>query len=765
MTEIALTAQQRSFADEIAAFFDQGPMSAAVAAYHDADPAAPDRTDALRAAHRVLGARGLLAPGWPSAYGGRGLGPVETALVHRELVRHGLPDLLFVVSVCYAGNLLLLAADDSVREEFLPRIASGELTSCTLYSESGAGSDLAALRTRAEPAPGGGYRLFGVKTYSQATEHARYGLVAARTAPAGDTPHQGITLFWAPLEGPGVAVRPEPCLSDHPFSVVEFDGLHVPDAYVVGAPGEAWPLLNAALAVERTGLEAHLKLRGWLDTLAARIRASEAPVAPAAEAALADLEIRVDAGGFLAWEQIGRQAHGELDHVGAAMSKWWNTEQARPLVRLAQDLGPAADPPGAAPGSRPGDWYREAPGLTLSAGSSEIMLHSIAGAHLRVQTADAAAGELDDAAAGFRRRLRGFLAAEFPDLVAAAAGAAVEAGPDRGPGDAWAALVRSGAVRLTLPTGAGGLGSGLADSVVAAEEFGRVLLRAPYQDTVAVAELAGAEGPRRTWAERAARGALTAALAAGPAGLRGAGPAGDLPLLRGGTLTGRATAVPHADTAELLVVAALPADGPGLPESAEAVLVAVRRDQPGVVLDREDALGLTDLYTVRFRKAEVVADGVLTGVGDAPFAALLDRYQLRQAGYLLGLSAQAFDLTLDHTKRRRQFGQSIASFQHVSLRLAALTARLFAARTLIGGLALRHDRGTVDPARSAAALALVADLARDTTADAVQLHGAHGYTLKAPVQRFYRHAAVESRRLGSPQELRAWAAAHWLPGS
>ncbi|MEU1810569.1 acyl-CoA dehydrogenase family protein [Micromonospora aurantiaca (nom. illeg.)] len=758
--QIGFTADQLALERDVHALLT-GPLGRPLVARAAAD--GPARGEALGPLHRLLGARGWLAPGWPREYGGLGLGPVETAIVHRELVRNGVPDLLFVVSICYVGTCLLLAGNDTVNRTYLPALAAGELTSCTLYSEPDTGSDLASLASRAERVEGG-YRLHGRKTYSQATEHAGYALVAARLAEAGASggpsdgappAHAGITLFWVSLHAPGVTVRPEPNLGEAPFSTVLLDGVFVPGDHVIGPPGEAWSLLNTALSIERTGFEAHLKMRHWLDAVDARAAALGLDREPWFAGAAAVLDARVEAGGHLAWQMIGKQARRQLDGPGAAIAKWYNTELGRPIARLALDVEAAAgtvvDAP-AGPGAD--EQYRECPGLTLSAGTSEIMLYAVATGHLRVQIGDAPPLPLDDPDAAFRRRLRRFVGTAFAAEIAAAGPGTPTGAPRTDPAAAWQALVRSGTVGLTLPPAAGGAGHGVVESLVVAEELGRALVRGPYLATVAVAEAAAADGSGGSgWplALAVAGGTVTAAVAGEvTADVPATGPP-DAPVLDGGTVSGAVALVAHADVADVLVAPAWTPAGP--------VLVTVRRDQPGVRLRHRTALGHEELFAVTFDRAAVEPGGVLCEAGSPTHAALVERLRLRQCGYLLGLSAQAFDLTLTRAKTRRQFGQPIAAFQHVSFRLAALAARLHAARVLVRARAAEHDAGRLpEPARGAAVLALVAQVARDVTAEGVQLHGAHGMTRAAAIGRFYHRAAAETVVLGGPHAMRSAAA-------
>jgi alkylation response protein AidB-like acyl-CoA dehydrogenase len=184
-------------------------------------------------------------------------------------------------------------------------------------------------------------------------------------------------------------VRTVPNLSDDPFSDVELDGVEVPADHVIGTLHGGWALLNAALSIERTGLEAHLKMRSWLDAVIARAAETGGLDDPLVADRVMALDARVEAGGLMAWRLIARLAARQFDAIGSAMSKWYSTELARDIARLAIDVEglPGAlsrwDPDAPA-GGRPEAAYRESPGLTLSAGTSEIMLYAIAGAHLRV---------------------------------------------------------------------------------------------------------------------------------------------------------------------------------------------------------------------------------------------------------------------------------------------------------------------------------------------------------------------------------------------
>jgi alkylation response protein AidB-like acyl-CoA dehydrogenase len=156
-------------------------------------------------------------------------------------------------------------------------------------------------------------------------------------------------------------------------------------------------------------------------------------------------------------------------------------------------------------------------------------------------------------------------------------------------------------------------------------------------------------------------------------------------------------------------------------------------------------------------------DAVCQGEGTVALTSMaLVRMRVRHAAYLVGLADAAFGLTLRYARERRQFGRPIAGFQAVSFRLAALVTRIVAARLLTQHAAWQGDRGLDIHAAAAKLLAAAGELARDVTAEGVQLHGAFGMTEAAEIQRYYRRAAVDALLLGTPGRLRQEAVEQWI---
>ena len=202
----------------------------------------------------VLGASGLVGPTWPVEYGGLGLPAALAGVVTGELRRARLTA-LNIVGVALAAPTLLDWGSPEQCRRYLPGIADNSEIWCQLFSEPGAGSDLAGLSTRATRVEGGGHWLVnGQKVWSSFANEARFGILLARTDPAVPK-HLGITAFALDLEQPGVTVRPLRKISgDAEFNEVFFDDARVADDARLGEVGAGWRVARTVLAHERAML-------------------------------------------------------------------------------------------------------------------------------------------------------------------------------------------------------------------------------------------------------------------------------------------------------------------------------------------------------------------------------------------------------------------------------------------------------------------------------------------------------------------------------
>ncbi|MGV0051793.1 acyl-CoA dehydrogenase [Mycobacterium colombiense] len=199
----------------------------------------------------ALAEAGLQAPHWPAPYG-RGAGPAEQLLIDQELAAAGVarPDL--VIGWWAAPTILEHGTPEQV-ERFVPGTTRGEFLWCQLFSEPGAGSDLASLRTKAVRTEGG-WNLTGQKVWTSAAHKAKWGVCLARTDP--DAPkHKGITYFLVEMSSPGIEIRPlREITGDSLFNEVFLDNVFVPDELVVGEVNDGWRLARTTLANERVAM-------------------------------------------------------------------------------------------------------------------------------------------------------------------------------------------------------------------------------------------------------------------------------------------------------------------------------------------------------------------------------------------------------------------------------------------------------------------------------------------------------------------------------
>ena len=192
---------------------------------------------------------------WPVEFGGRGLGPSENVIFQEEEGVFAELSNPFMIGQGFVAPSLMAYASEADKRRFLPALASGEAIWCQMFSEPGAGSDLAGVRLRATPGEGG-WRLRGQKVWTSGAHHSAFGIVLARSDL--DAPkHRGLTMFWIDMASPGLSVRPIRQLSgiSH-FNEVFFDDVFVPDAQRLGEVGGGWQVALTTLSNERMTLGA-----------------------------------------------------------------------------------------------------------------------------------------------------------------------------------------------------------------------------------------------------------------------------------------------------------------------------------------------------------------------------------------------------------------------------------------------------------------------------------------------------------------------------
>ncbi|MEY9856522.1 alkylation response protein AidB-like acyl-CoA dehydrogenase [Catenulispora sp. GAS73] len=323
---------------------------------------------------KALAATGYAAPYLTKPYG-LSAGPVQQIVIAQEMAaaKVRLPDLVI-------GNwvvpTLVKYGTDAQRERFVLPTLRGEVIWCQLFSEPGAGSDLAALTTRATRVEGG-WRLDGQKVWTSVANFAQWAICIARTSP--DKPkHEGITYFLVDMKSPGVDVRPlKEITGASMFNEVFLDGVFVPDELVVGEVDGGWPLARNTLGNERVSLASGPVLGGSLEGLLSSVAAREELDAVVAQK-LGELICQGQSAALLGLRTTLRQLSGMEQGPEASIRKLISMKLAQDVAELGLDLLGAAgatEQPGAAAG-----WtqaFLSSRCLTIAGGTTEVQLNVI----------------------------------------------------------------------------------------------------------------------------------------------------------------------------------------------------------------------------------------------------------------------------------------------------------------------------------------------------------------------------------------------------
>jgi alkylation response protein AidB-like acyl-CoA dehydrogenase len=201
--------------------------------------------------HRYLAEHGYACLHWPVEYGGAGASVARQAIFAEECARAGVPRQLGLTAVDLVGPILIEFGNPVQKARHLEPIRLGDHLWTQLFSEPGAGSDLAGVRTRAERTATG-WRVNGQKVWSSGANSARYGILLART---GAEDHRGLSMFIVPMDAAGVTVRPLVQIDgESKFNEVFLDGVELDEGALVGEVGQGWPIAMFTLGRERLTL-------------------------------------------------------------------------------------------------------------------------------------------------------------------------------------------------------------------------------------------------------------------------------------------------------------------------------------------------------------------------------------------------------------------------------------------------------------------------------------------------------------------------------
>jgi alkylation response protein AidB-like acyl-CoA dehydrogenase len=343
-----------------------------------------DRTDvaAARARQALLYEGGLVGVTWPVEAGGGGGTLMQQAIVDQELTRADVPGPINLIGIGMCGPTIIAHGSQEQKDRYLERLLRADDLWCQLFSEPAAGSDLAALRTRAVRGDDGAWRITGQKVWTTLAQAADYGIVLTRTDP--DVPkHRGLTMFVVDLKADGVEVRPlRQMTGSAEFNEVFFDDVVVPDAERLGEPGEGWRVALTTLMSERLSLggsggDLGVPLQRVTDHVAAALAALPEDRQALARQAFGRAVVDLLGVRYTGYRQLSVLSRGGLPGPEASAGKLAGTRVARELVDLAvRLLGPDAvhaDAEGTG-------WQTVAaglPGMAIAGGTDEVLRNII----------------------------------------------------------------------------------------------------------------------------------------------------------------------------------------------------------------------------------------------------------------------------------------------------------------------------------------------------------------------------------------------------
>ena len=318
-----------------------------------------------------LGRRGWLGMTIPVEYGGRGASPLDRYVVTEELLAAGAPVAAHWIADRQIAPSLMRFGTEAQRRRYLPGIAAGTVFFGIGMSEPDAGSDLAAVRTRADRVDGG-WELTGTKVWTSGAHHAHAFFALARSAPRDEANrHAGLSQFILELDSPGVQIRPIPLLTGaHHFNEVVFDHVFVPDELVLGEVGAGWRQVTSELAFERSGPERFLSTFPLLTAMIGEVAGR-----PGVEREVGGLVTRLWALRRMSLAIAGALEFGAAPELAAAVVKDLGTRYENEVVDAARLLVGAPPDPGAADGFARllADAVLHAPGFTLRGGTNEVL--------------------------------------------------------------------------------------------------------------------------------------------------------------------------------------------------------------------------------------------------------------------------------------------------------------------------------------------------------------------------------------------------------
>ena len=337
--DLTFNAEESAFRDELRAWLAANP--AGEAPHGDEDAHYAWRRDW----QRRLADGGWAAVHWPAEHGGRGASLTQSAIFYEELAAAGAPLPANVLGLLLAGPTIMTWGTPEQQDRHLVPILTAEEIWCQGFSEPDAGSDLAALKTRAVK-DGDEWVITGQKVWTSMAQYAKWCMLVARTDPDAPKKHQGLTYFLLDMEQDGVEIVPlKQITGESEFNELFLDGARVPEANVLGGVGNGWKVALTTLMNERSGLAFFLqvRMRQLLDGLIAEAAERGLMDDPVVADRLGELHLRCEVLRLTAYRGLTAiETYGQPGPEGS-LTKWMWSDTNQQLTQLAADLlGPEA---------------------------------------------------------------------------------------------------------------------------------------------------------------------------------------------------------------------------------------------------------------------------------------------------------------------------------------------------------------------------------------------------------------------------------------